>query len=63
MKVKLTESTIDYIKFQCVTCKKEELIVADCDDLKEMKKDIKNGINPFKEGWEDGIGNTITCRC
>lgn len=63
MEVELTKITTNYIQFQCVTCQKEELIVADCDDLKEMKKEIKDGINPFKEGWEDGIGNAITCNC
>lgn len=26
----------------------------------QVIKDLDNGVNPINEGWEDGVGNTIS---
>lgn len=62
-KVEIIEVTCDLIRFECVACGKEQVIVATNPEVEQMKKDIENGVNPFEEGWEDGIGNTIYCDC
>lgn len=59
--IEIDEVTNDYITFTCGTCGKKETIVSD--NVAEMAEDIKKGANPFKEGWEDGLGETLSCNC
>ena len=63
MQININEVTNDYITFECKACGKEQTIVSDYDHVQEMAAEIKEGTNPFKEGWEDGVGNTIVCDC
>lgn len=63
VKIDINEVTNDYIKFECKVCGKEQAIVSDHDHVQEMAFEIEKGVNPFAEGWEDGIGNTIVCDC
>lgn len=63
MQIKINEVTNDYITFECKVCGKEQTIVSDYDHIQEMKEEIESGVNPFGDGWEDGIGNTVVCDC
>lgn len=33
---------------------------SDIEAMKSMIADLDNGANPIEEGWEDGLGNTVT---
>lgn len=59
--ININEVTNDYIKFECKVCGKEQTIVSD--HVQEMATKIESGVNPFEDGWEDGIGNTVVCDC
>ena len=63
MTVEILNVTDDYVEFACKVCGKEQTIVSDHDHVQEMAKEIESGINPFEDGWEDGIGNTVVCDC
>ena len=63
MQININEVTNDYITFECKVCGKEQTIVSDQEHVEEMAADIESGVNPFEDGWEDGIGNTIVCDC
>lgn len=61
--VEIIEVTDDAVKFGCTGCGKEQEIVSDHDHIQEMANDISAGVNPFTDGWEDGVGNTVHCNC
>jgi len=63
IKVELVEVTNDSLTFECKACGKSQTIVSDYNHVLEMEKEIESGVNPFVEGWEDGIGNTVICQC
>lgn len=62
-KVELINVSDDVVRFECVECGVQQEIVATHEEVQSMASDIVSGINPFADGWEDGIGNTITCDC
>lgn len=62
-KIEIIEVTNDLIEFECVECGVRQEIVADMYDVQQMASDISDGVNPFEDGWEDGMGNTIYCDC
>lgn len=63
VEVNVNEVATDYIVVECPKCCVEHTIVSDAYGLEVMLSDIDEGANPFVDGWEDNVGNTITCEC